>query len=129
MPKVTLTCPHCGGHFEYDFVWGASPSAIRLGTKRYMKCPLCSRWGTFDLRADRQPAGTLSPETPPTYSDRRLVVRRLSWILVPIAVILISLIWSTSYPNFVLGIDIVMLVVLLLVMGLLLATSRLPRTH
>jgi len=49
LPERRLTCPKCGGQFEYQFVWGASLTAVRLGTSRYMRCPLCQKWALFRL--------------------------------------------------------------------------------
>ncbi len=128
MSQIRLTCPRCGGHFEYEYVPGVSFSAFRLGWKRYMKCALCGKWETFDLRADRQPAGVLPPQSVPTYSDRRLLKRRGLWILVPVAVILISLIWIPSYPLVGVTIDIVMAILVVVLTIVLFATSRPPRT-
>lgn len=128
MGTVSLTCPHCGGRFDYEYIPGVSVSAVRLGWKRYMKCPLCSRWGTFDLRRSAQPTGALSPESPPTYSDRRLFVRRSGWVIGPILVVLLSLIWASAYPVAVFWIDIAMVLVLVIGMVVLLTTSRPPRT-
>jgi hypothetical protein len=45
-----LKCPKCGGEFDYEFVPGASLTAIRLGTSRYMRCPLCHKFSVFSLR-------------------------------------------------------------------------------
>lgn len=53
--RSRLTCPKCRQTFDYDFVPGASFSTVRLGTSRYMTCPLCHRWSTFDLRTTRIP--------------------------------------------------------------------------
>ena len=47
--EVGLTCPKCGGSFDYRFVPGASHTAMRLGRSRYMACPLCHRWSGFPL--------------------------------------------------------------------------------
>lgn len=49
MPEKRLTCPKCGGQFDYQFVWGASLTAVRLGPDRYMRCPLCQKWALFRL--------------------------------------------------------------------------------
>jgi len=54
--RARLVCPKCGGTFDYDFVPGASFTAVRLGTSRYMPCPLCHRWSTFDVSSNRLPA-------------------------------------------------------------------------
>ncbi len=53
--RVRLTCPKCQQTFDYDFVPGASVTALRLGTSRYMACPSCHRWSTFDFRTTRVP--------------------------------------------------------------------------
>ena len=44
-----LTCPKCGQSFDYDWVPLASFSAVRLGTSRYLECPLCHKWSTFNI--------------------------------------------------------------------------------
>lgn len=49
VPERRLTCPKCGGQFDYQFVWGASLTAVRLGSSRYMRCPLCRKWALFPL--------------------------------------------------------------------------------
>jgi hypothetical protein len=61
--RSRLTCPRCHQEFDYDFVPGASFSAIRLGKGRYMACPLCHQWGYFDLSATRiaRPTGPKPP--------------------------------------------------------------------
>ncbi len=51
--RARLTCPKCQQTFDYDFVPGASVTALRLGSSRYMECPLCHRWSTFDMNATR----------------------------------------------------------------------------
>ena len=49
MSERHLTCPKCGGQFDYEFVWGASLTAVRLGGSRYLRCPLCQKWALFRL--------------------------------------------------------------------------------
>ena len=44
-----LTCPKCGKTFDYEWLPGGSFSAIRLGTKRYMRCQLCGKWALFEM--------------------------------------------------------------------------------
>jgi len=44
-----LTCPKCGKTFDYHWLPGGSFSAIRLGTKRYMRCEICKKWSTFSI--------------------------------------------------------------------------------
>ena len=95
-----MRCPHCEGEFDYDLVPGASLTAVRLGTSRYMRCPLCHRFGRFSLReressmpedagasrdslpslpssADRHggTAGSGRGPTIPRFSDRRPLLR------------------------------------------------------
>ncbi len=65
-----LTCPKCGKTFDYQWLPGGSFSAVRLGTKRYMKCPLCGKWSTFDIVSTivpREKKGETDPaeDTPP----------------------------------------------------------------
>jgi len=44
-----LTCPRCGRPFDYQWVPLASFSAVRLGTSRYLQCPVCHEWSTFNI--------------------------------------------------------------------------------
>ncbi len=48
-----LTCPHCQRPFEYEWVPLVSFNTVRLGRERYMKCPLCNEWATFDIWSTR----------------------------------------------------------------------------
>lgn len=57
--RSRLTCPKCGGTFDYEFVPGAALTAVRLGSSRYMACPLCHQWSTFAVKR------TLEPPLPP----------------------------------------------------------------
>ena len=45
----TLTCPKCNKQFNYQFAPGASFTSLRLGTSRYMKCPLCGKWSVIKI--------------------------------------------------------------------------------
>jgi len=71
-----LRCPHCHREFDYDLIPGASLTALRLGTSRYMRCPLCQKFGLFDLGRSNEPpsqsrgAPAALPAVP-RYSDRR----------------------------------------------------------
>ncbi len=56
LPVRRLTCPKCGGSFDYEYVPGASLTAVRLGGSRYMRCPLCHQWSVFRLSAAEVPA-------------------------------------------------------------------------
>ena len=58
-----LTCSKCNGTFEYKWVPGASFSAIRLGRERYLRCPLCNQWSTFDVLRTR--VGRAAPGAAP----------------------------------------------------------------
>lgn len=49
----TLTCPKCKSTFEYKWVPLASFSSVRLGTSRYLQCPICHDWSTFNILATR----------------------------------------------------------------------------
>jgi hypothetical protein len=48
-----LTCPKCGKTFDYNWLPGGSFSAVRMGKKRYLSCPLCHEWSTFDIWSTR----------------------------------------------------------------------------
>ncbi len=62
-----LTCPKCGRSFDFEYVPFASVTALRLGNgRRYMACPICHQWSTFDL-LNAPPASVGSaPAAPPT---------------------------------------------------------------
>jgi len=61
--RLRLTCPKCGGDFDYALVPGASWSSVRLGRRRYLACPLCHRRSTFPVSVT--PATTpVRPEDP-----------------------------------------------------------------
>jgi hypothetical protein len=57
--RSRLTCPKCRQVFDYDWVPGTSVNTVRLATYRYMRCPLCHRWGFFDIY------GTMIQRPPP----------------------------------------------------------------
>ena len=60
--RSRLTCPKCHQTFDHDYLPGASVTAVRLGHSRYMRCPLCHQWSTFDLSANRiSPDGRAPP--------------------------------------------------------------------
>jgi hypothetical protein len=44
-----LTCPNCNQSFDYNWVPLASFSAVRLGKDRYLECPFCHKWSTFNV--------------------------------------------------------------------------------
>ncbi|MGA7476475.1 MAG: hypothetical protein WBW47_04570 [Thermoplasmata archaeon] len=109
-----LLCPHCHGEFDYEFVPGGSLTAVRLGTSRYMRCPLCHRFGMFRLFGSKTDAGgsatgattppsrgadtggtggALRPEAvqaSPRFSDRRSLVRWSALLIVPATVLILS---------------------------------------
>jgi len=62
-----LRCPKCQREFDFDFIPGASFSAVRLGKERYMACPLCGKWSRFNLSDTmiaRPGPGTAGPPPP-----------------------------------------------------------------
>lgn len=124
---MRLTCPKCGQPFDYDYIPGASTSAIRLGGSRYMACPLCGKFSTFPIRAARKAgAGAMAGLNVPAYSDSRLLARRLPWLFLPIAAGLLALVWYATYPVLVLWIEIASVVVFVLLAGVLLIAGRPP---
>lgn len=50
-----LTCTKCSHTFDYRWIPGGSASftVIRLGKKRYMRCPSCHKWSMFDVWSTR----------------------------------------------------------------------------
>ncbi len=58
--RSRLVCPKCERSFDYDWVPGISFTAVRLGPRRYMACPLCHRWSLFDVY------GNMVRRVPPT---------------------------------------------------------------
>ncbi len=64
--RSRLTCPKCGQTFDYEWVPGAAATAVRLGSSRYMACPLCHRWSTFNIVNTILPEGTAGPTPPPS---------------------------------------------------------------
>jgi hypothetical protein len=61
LTRSRLTCPKCRQTFDYDYVPGVSLTAIRLGTARFMACPICHKWSTFDVASTRVPFGSDGP--------------------------------------------------------------------
>jgi hypothetical protein len=55
--RSRLDCPKCHRTFDYSWVPGAALTAVRLGRRRYMACPLCHRWSTFDVWNAPAPPG------------------------------------------------------------------------
>lgn len=125
MSSARLRCPLCQGEFDYDYVIGASFSAVRLGAKRYMACPLCRRWATFDLGASPA-AGTAPPAPVRRFSDSRLVARRLPWLVVPVAVGILAVWWLPTDPTLAISIDIAAAAAVVLFGFLVIRTARLP---
>ena len=64
--RSRLTCPKCHRVFDYDWIPGASFTSVRLGTGRYMACPLCGHWSYFDLYGTlvARPPGGVAPAPP-----------------------------------------------------------------
>lgn len=50
-----LLCPKCGGAFDYEYVPGASFTALRLGNARYLRCPICQRFSIFRMTGPEPP--------------------------------------------------------------------------
>lgn len=84
--RARLQCSHCHQRFHYEYVPGGSFTAVRLAGRRYMRCPLCHRFGLFDLHGE---IGTdVTAASPyPTYSDRQHFGRWLLLFLIPAAVL------------------------------------------
>jgi hypothetical protein len=62
-----LICPKCHGSFDHALVPGASATSLRLGTGRYMACPLCHRWSIIQIAGASLAESTEpSPASPPS---------------------------------------------------------------
>ncbi len=53
--KTKVTCPKCHQTFDYEFIPGASVTAVRLGNYRYMKCQKCGKWTFFNVIKNASP--------------------------------------------------------------------------
>ncbi len=62
--RSRLTCPKCHQAFDYEYLPGASVTTLRFGRSRYMRCPLCHQWSTFDLSSNRVPPDPAAPPAP-----------------------------------------------------------------
>lgn len=62
--RSRLTCPKCRQTFDYDWVPGASFTAVRLGRGRYMACPLCGHWSRYDVEGHLIPPAAAAPPKP-----------------------------------------------------------------
>ena len=62
--RSRLTCPKCGQTFDYEWVPGAALTAVRLGSSRYMACPLCHKRSTFNIYDTLVP-GSAPTDAPP----------------------------------------------------------------
>ncbi|MFY9716992.1 MAG: hypothetical protein WAK40_03540 [Thermoplasmata archaeon] len=89
-PTLPLDCPSCHRSFNYEYIPGASVSAVRLGGRRYMRCPLCGKFAFFDLRSPRN-AGTPPSPHAATFNDRRLTLRWLALFVAPAVAVVTGL--------------------------------------
>lgn len=125
MTTSILKCRKCGFRFNYSFIPGASVSAVRLGSSRYMRCPKCSRFGLFNLME----FGT-DPKLS-TYSDSKITARYLPVIIVPTAAwIVLSLVWLRPLvkgPLATVLISVPIFAIVLIGVLLLLLASRLQK--
>jgi RNA polymerase subunit RPABC4/transcription elongation factor Spt4 len=44
-----LNCPKCSKQFDFNWVPLGSFSSVRLGSERYLSCPNCHKWSTFEI--------------------------------------------------------------------------------
>ena len=101
-----MHCPRCDRDFEYDLIPGMSVTAVRLGTSRYMRCPLCHRFATFRLSYRTKQGGSEVGERPadattttgeskgvslrrplPRFNDRRTLARWIGVLVAPAVVL------------------------------------------
>ncbi len=48
-----LKCPECGVEFDYRWVPASSFTSFRLGRSRFLECPSCHKWSTFNIKDTR----------------------------------------------------------------------------
>ena len=48
-----LKCKSCGVEFDYEWIPASSFTSIRLGRSRYLRCPSCHKWSTFNIVSTR----------------------------------------------------------------------------
>jgi DNA-directed RNA polymerase subunit RPC12/RpoP len=79
-----LKCQSCGKEFDYSYVPGVSLTSMRLGNKRYFRCPFCRKRQAFDLTdviASRHEGERLVDDT------------KASLVLVAVAVVVIVVVF------------------------------------
>jgi hypothetical protein len=125
-----LVCPKCGASFDYEYVPGASATAIRLGTKRYMRCPVCHRFSMFPM-VGPEPAGRLPTEgqsSTPRYSDARLTAQWVALVLAPLIAATLVVLLFLPRPEPALWVAFVLIAVILIVSVVGLVRLRLHAT-
>jgi hypothetical protein len=98
-----LRCPKCGRVFDYEFVPGASFTAVRLGTSRYMRCPLCGKFSLFSMLAvdqvDEASSESAGRDAPPVarFSD---VSSTAKWgLLLAVPFVVLALLAAVLLPR------------------------------
>lgn len=77
-----LTCPKCGKTFDYNWVPGGSFTSVRLGKKRYLRCPRCHEWSIYDIKSTRTSKAQSPPPWGQVYLKRSLMMAiRCSWAI------------------------------------------------
>jgi hypothetical protein len=124
-----LQCPKCGRTFDYEFVPGASFTAVRLGTARYLRCPLCGKFSVFPLTGPAPPTSPGRPEgnAPPKYSDVPSATRGVALMIVPFTAFLLLAVFLLPRPEPALGIALLGGAIFASVAALLVYRSRLTR--
>ncbi|MGI0054455.1 MAG: hypothetical protein ACREB9_00535 [Thermoplasmata archaeon] len=123
MGNVLLQCPECGRSFDYEYTLDASASVPPPGGSRDVACPLCGSHSTFSPRFHPRDGAETEPIAP-TFSGIHIPKGRIPWLIVPIAVGLIALIWDPTYPTVVFGIEVLALIAFVVLAITLVRTSR-----
>jgi hypothetical protein len=120
-----LKCPKCGAVFDYEFVPGASFTAVRLGTSRYMRCPVCLRFSVFPMTGPEPPESVSSAAgAAARYSDSRSTARWALLVIVPFLVLIFLAAFGLGRPEPSLAVVIGLVIAMLVVLGLVLFLGR-----
>ncbi len=80
-----ISCGKCGKNFIYRWIPFASLTTIRMGNKRYLRCPVCKKWSFVDIRRTQK----INSDKLPVYDDMKssiLVLASTALIIMALAI-------------------------------------------
>ena len=139
-----LQCPKCHAVFDYEFIPGASFTAVRLGTSRYLRCPICRRFSVFPMSRTEVPGLAHAIGTPaskgltldngapatalvPKFSDVAATARWTLLLLIPFVLWIILAVLFLPKPEPALVLSLVGAAGFIGIVALLVYRSRLTR--